>query len=112
MGLPRPRTTDELLPPFAVVGEPGWDARLRAWLIDFDFQFTQPIKPAEVAAAEVRLGQRLPADWRAFLLAFGPLDLDGVRLSAPGQIVRMGGVWFRSHLNEQEQALLPRPRSS
>ena len=108
MELTKPRTTDELLPPFAAVGEPGWETRLRAWLTGFDFRFVQPSTPAEVAAAEGRLGQRLPTEWRAFLLTFGPLDLDGVRLLAPRQIDRMGGVWFRSHLSEQEQALLPR----
>ena len=105
MGLPTPRTAEELLPPIAVVGEPGWDSRLRAWLTDF--RFAAPSSPAEVAAAESRLGVRLPADWRAFLLEFGPLDLDRVRLSAPSQIVRMGGVWFRPHLSERERALLP-----
>ncbi len=107
MALKKPQTADDLTPPFAVVGEPGWADRLRTWLADFDFRFAVPSTEAEVAAAETRLGVRLPADWRAFLLAFGPLDLDGLRLSSPAAITHMDGVWFRSHLSEPERALLP-----
>ncbi len=107
MALNKPKTEDDLLPPFAVVGEPGWAERLRVWLADFDFRFAEPSTEVEIAAAESRLGGvRLPEDWRAFLLAFGPLNLDGAQLSGPEQITRLDRIWFRSHLAERDQALL------
>lgn len=106
MSLIKPQTEVELLPPLDAIGEPGWESRLRAWLTEFDFRFGEPSTEAEVAEAELRLGVRLPEDWRMFLLAFGPLDLESVRLTPPAQITPLNDVWFKSHLSESDRAML------
>ena len=107
MALSKPQTEQELLPPFLRIGEPEWDTRLRDWLDDFDFRIGTTSFEHELTEAESRLGVKLPADWRAFLLTFGPLDLDSVQLTSPSQIVTLQDVWFRSHLKEIDQQMLP-----
>lgn len=106
MSLNKPQTEHELLPPFAKVGDPEWDTRLRNWLSAFDFRFGTASTEEELAEAESRLGTPLPADWRLFLLAFGPLDLGSVQLTPPAQIKTLQDVWFRSHLKEDDQQRL------
>jgi len=107
MTLVRPQTEQDLLPPFSHVGETEWDTRLRRWLTAFDFDFGAPSTEEELAEAESRLGTPLPADWRVFLSAFGPLNLDSVQLTSPAQIGTLQDVWFKSHLKDHDQQLLP-----
>ena len=106
MSLIKPRTEQDLLPPFLNVGDPEWDTRFRTWLNAFDFRFGSTSTEEELAEAESRLGIQLPADWRLVLLAFGPLDLDSVQLTHPDRIATLEDVWFRSHLKEDDQQML------
>jgi hypothetical protein len=56
--------------PLTRIGEPAWETKLRQHLASYDITCAG-VTPAQMTACEAILGAALPADMRAYYLAFG-----------------------------------------
>ena len=96
--LVEPTVPEDLLPPFAVIGEPGWEAALRQLLVEYGVPLPTTASEAELTSLEARLDRPVPSDYRAFMSTFGPLNFDGVALLPSDRAFLLGAAWFRDSL--------------
>jgi hypothetical protein len=104
--LKKPETKADLLPPFTIIGEPGWDTSLRQMFDDYELPPTPAVPPNEMATLEHRLGVQFPPAITRFFTTFGAVNFDGLRLLEPNDIVTMQSVWFHAMLIPADQMRL------
>lgn len=105
--LQKPTTKADLLPPFDLIGNAGWDLALRQVLVDYEVPLPTPCCEAELADCEERIGFALPQSLRLFLLAIGPIDFDGLRIFSPQKIKTAESFWFAEYFSEIARKQLP-----
>lgn len=101
----KPRSKNDLLPPFERIGEPGWDARIREFLTSYDVPLPEPASAASLDACEQRLGVSLHPSHRLFLETIGPVAMDYVQFF-PADEIRRPDEWFVDSLPDEDRARL------
>ena len=102
----KPENETDLLPPFDYIGKDGWDSKLRQLLTEYTVPLPPPSTELEVQRCEARIGFPLPSSLKLFLLTFGPVDFDGLRICPPEDVKTLQNVWFRDFLAREEQLKL------
>src|SRR5262249_54638934 len=100
----KPTRTEDLIPKFRVIGEPGWDDEVRKILTDYEVPIPEPLTEDELARRETELGFRLNEELRLFLKTFGAVNFEGLpNLFSLEQIGTLeDNIWFRDCLNEEQ----------
>ena len=107
MTLTKPETQADLEPPFEMIGDEGWESRLRDLLNSYGVPIPNPVPAKEVDAAEATLGLQLPSSLRTFLTKIGPLDFGSMRVLSVKEISTLERIWFADSMPSQEKARIP-----
>lgn len=112
MKLSKPKTKEDLRPPFQYIGDTGWDDWLRrvlvAYDIDSEFELPQPgVEPAtaeEIARCEAEMGLVLPDNLKLFLTTLGPLRFEYLHIYSPNQIDFLSNSQININLTPEQEA--------